>query len=105
MKKILDPFKNKKYHEYDHKTPYVFYKKDNYYVGKKPLHKFYLNQVGEIHRDDGPASIWNFGIYFWLNDECIFSSMTGTSASKFAGKTNHLICKLCGVFCKQQCFN
>ena len=55
--------------------------------------KEYFYKNGFRHREDGPA-----GLFFWLND---FKYLE----NEFAEKTNHLVCKVCNVFCKQKCFN
>ena len=55
---------------------------------------------GKIHRIDGPAYIQGNYIQFWINNVGYFRD----KYYKFADKTNHLICKNCNKFCKQECF-
>ena len=52
---------------------------------------------GKEHRLDGPSYINRNLIQFWINNHYC-------SEKYFAKKTNHLICKFCGQFCKQGCF-
>ena len=52
---------------------------------------------GKEHRLDGPSFIYKDHLEFHINNKSYFEA-------KFAEKTNHLICKFCGQFCKQSCF-
>lgn len=55
----------------------------------------YFDENGNASRLDGPAK-FNKYEYYYINGQKYY-------ADSFALKTNHLICKLCGQFCKQKC--
>ena len=70
-----------------------------YFFKQNKFDRIYFNLNGHWHRDDGP-SIYpldrNF-IHYWLNDR-------GYCKVTFTKLTNHLLCKICQNFCKQNCF-
>lgn len=78
--------------------------KNDILYGENDICKFYfkLNKTYcyEFHRLDGPAFIRKKfpGVFFWINNYCCFDE------NEFANKTDHLICKNCRKFCKQECF-
>ena len=54
---------------------------------------------GFNHREDGAAINFDYDPYY-----AFFLNGKGLNKIIFAEKTNHLICKFCGEFCKQECF-
>ena len=82
--------------------------------------KFYFNLNGQIHRIGKSAIEWNYGGKKWIEngklnrldgpasyfDNYEFYWINNKTYSKlvFAEKTNHLICRNCGGFCRQGCF-
>ena len=97
IKKIAKP-KNIKFHTF---TNDIFYYNDiiDKFFVKSGAEIGFFNKEGNLHNEDGPASIFDTSTYkfYYLNNNNI-------SKKKFTKETRHLICKWCDDFCKQQCF-
>ena len=69
---------------------------NNQYVFEKTRSFIIVNEQGLHSRLDGPAVVFLFAQFYWIND-------IQYNQLKFAEKTNHLVCKYCQDFCGQQC--
>ena len=96
--------------------------KEYFIQNKYNLSKLYFNLNGEFHRIGKPAYISSNSIQFYENDKLhridgptwtlylskikyyFYINDIRYGKIEFAKKTNHLICKNCDGFCKQQCF-
>ena len=93
---------NEYYFENDWKSKFYFNLKDQIHrIGKPAIEYSNGTKIwkinGKYHRNDGPAYEGiNINEYYFHNRKYY--------EKEFAEKTNHLICKFCGQFCKQGCF-
>lgn len=77
---------------------YYFDNINNYYIIKNNNETHYFNLNGARHRLDGIAS--NYGKTYSL----YYINNINYEISKFNKITNHLLCKWCDTYCKQNCF-
>ena len=98
IKEIEKPdFFHKIWYDNDH---YYFNDITNeYFILNNNFADYYFNEEGYCHRTYGPA------VYSDKLSITIYM-INGISyyEENFAKKTNHLICKFCEKFCKQECF-
>lgn len=98
MKKIKKPdiyFRFKTYRN----DKYYFDEINNlYYVENySKTDNVYFNDEGYIHNINNYASYYHNLKNFFINGRIY-------EETHFAEETNHLICKFCKIFCKQECF-
>ena len=67
-----------------------------YNINNSITHREFLEN-NKMHRLDGPAYDDIYNYEYFICGICYFPP-------EFAKKTNHLICKYCNNFCKQECF-
>lgn len=98
IKKIAKP-KNIKFHTFTNDRFYYNDLIDKFFV-KNTAEISFFNKEGNLHNEDGPATIFYTSTYkfYYLNNNNI-------SKEKFTKETRHLICEWCDDFCKQQCFS
>ena len=62
------------------------------------------NEEYKFCRDDGPSVEYNFGPRIWKSSKCEKYFWGSYKLNSWAQNTNHLLCKICYDFCKQECF-
>ena len=120
IKEIEKPEINFNFYVYDKLK--FYYDEDNreYFSETEYGSKFYFNLNGQIHRIGKPAIEYYNGDKIWrkngkmhrLNGPAYISrsykdywiNSKHYTEKKFAKETNHLICRICGRFCRQRCF-
>ena len=83
-----------------------------YYIDNSNLFSLInkTNSVYKLGRDDGPTIQYNNGDKIYRSAKSTLKSydkwihVSITHILIFANDTNHLICKFCKRFCKQNCF-
>lgn len=111
----------------DFKIPIIkgdkFYYDENnkeYFLVDKYGWKYYFNLKGKYHRIEKPAIVYSNAEAAWIEDgkwhrldgaayiyenyKEFYIKNIEYNEYNFGKKTNHLICKLCRKFCKQECF-
>ena len=98
FKEIEEPdfYKKKVFNKSYPDDKFFYNEKTEEYLNIDLYGKHYFNENG-WHKLDGPAFIKGQYYFFYINGNQFF-------LKEFAKETNHLICKFCEEFCKQECF-